>query len=79
MGAYLSAESRLLQAYPPSLPSSTPNPFLPDARAALDNHLDRYDAAARAIANGDVNLGYALGYLEHIGRSAIGILRSRGM
>ncbi|KAK1926254.1 hypothetical protein DB88DRAFT_544500 [Papiliotrema laurentii] len=79
MGAYLAAEARLLQPYPASpLADNATNPFLVEAERKLDEHMDRYDAAAKAVSEGSEHTGYLMDYLGHLGRSALGIIRSRG-
>ncbi|WWD22323.1 hypothetical protein CI109_106814 [Kwoniella shandongensis] len=77
--AYLSAESRLLQPYPahPSTSTPTTNPHLPAALSSLSKNLARYQSFNKSVANTEHNLGETMGFLDFVGRSWRGIIRSR--
>jgi len=78
MVAYLAAESVLLQPIPAALALAGPNPHLPAAAKKLDEHLDRHDAVAKLFSEGEEGLGQAMNYFGHWGRTAIGLIKSRG-
>ncbi|KAK8845378.1 hypothetical protein IAR55_006091 [Kwoniella newhampshirensis] len=76
--AYLSAESRLLQPYPATSPSTpSANPHLPDALASLSKNLDRYQSFNKSIENTEHNMGESMGFIDFVGKSWKGLIRSR--
>lgn len=78
MVAYLAAESVLLQPIPAASAMAESNPHLPAAERKLDEHLDRYDTVSKLFNEGEKGLGEAMNYFGHWGRTAIGLIKSRG-
>lgn len=78
MIAYLAAESVLLQPIPAAVAIGGSNPHLPAAVRKLDEHLDRHDTVAKLFSEGEQGMGQALNYFGHWGRTAIGLIKSRG-
>ncbi|OCF44259.1 hypothetical protein I317_01877 [Kwoniella heveanensis CBS 569] len=74
--AYLSAESRLLQPYP-QRQSQIQNPHLPAALSALSSNLKTYRSTISSLENTEQNLGDVAGFIEFVGKSWQGIIRSR--
>ncbi|WVF66384.1 hypothetical protein IAT40_001124 [Kwoniella sp. CBS 6097] len=84
VAAYLSAESRLLQPYPQSsMQESTDiaplssNPHLPSALSALSSNLKTYKSTISSLESTEQNLGDVAGFVEFVGKSWQGIIRSR--
>lgn len=73
--AYLSAESQLLQPIPAA--SETPNPHLLLATTTLRRNLEWYDAASSSIEDAEKGAGDMMGFLDYVGKSWRGLIKSR--
>ena len=73
-------ESHLLQPYPASafVEGNMENPLLPAALDALDIHLARHETMGKVVDGSEEGLSGTMKYLRFFGKSAAGLIRSRG-
>ena len=53
------------------------NPHLIAAETTLDRHLDRYAEATDTMKSGEQGAGQLMGFMDYLGRTAAGLVRSR--
>lgn len=80
--AYLSAESVLLRPYPQLPPNQIwapgqPNPHLPLAQQTLQRNMSIYDTFRSGVTKTEKGAGGVMGYVEFLGKSLGGIVKSR--